>query len=105
MFEKTQPIRSHSMTYGAKDQSCIKCGSKERVVFAHYSGPRQHDYGKGRGVKGHDLIGADFCQGCHDYYDLKGYLKDINKWEASEEFLHYCVLTQVRRYRQGVLKI
>ena len=74
----------------ANGESCIRCGRIGATVLAHYCGLRQHDYGKGTGLKGHDAIGADLCNGpgsCHEYFDT--YESD-NDVERSEEFLPLC---------------
>lgn len=77
----------------AKDQTCVLCGSDHGVVSAHYTGPRQHSYGKGRGVKGSDLITAHLCHDCHKDFDTPMSRKSI---EQSEEFLHAVALTIIR---------
>jgi len=91
-------------TEAANGESCVKCGSVGATVLAHYSGPRQHDYGKGRSIKGADLIGAHLCNGpgsCHEYFDT--YESD-NDWERSEEFLHCVAMTIIRLVRKGLIK-
>lgn len=90
------------LTKAANGQYCVRCyANDETVVSCHYSGLRQLDYGKGKGRKGNDLIAADLCKRCHDYFDL---YETPNDWVRSEEFLHYCVLTILRRWDQGVIK-
>jgi hypothetical protein len=92
------------LTNAAKGQSCIKCGAPD-AYFCHLNGPRQHSYGKAKGIKGHDLIGADFCYKCDQEFTEGSMLpKWINKWERSEEFLHWCMLTILRRVEQGIIK-
>ena len=96
--EKTEPIRDKKLMAASKDRSCVSCGADNgTVVRCHYSGMRQHQYGKGRGIKGHDLIAADLCNKCHAKYDQykvgsgdTQYQKDI---DHSERFLHCVVLT------------
>lgn len=77
----------------AKDQTCVLCGSDHGVVSAHYTGPRQHSYGKGRGVKGNDLITAHLCHYCHPSFDMPDNRKD---YDMSELFLHAVALTIIR---------
>jgi hypothetical protein len=78
----------------ARGQSCVRCGTNDgTVVLAHYTGPRQHQYGKGKGCKGSDAVGAHLCWGCHGYFDK---YESGNTWERSEEFLHFCALTWIR---------
>ena len=88
----------------AKGQSCVRCGVDDgTVVLAHYFGPRRHLYGGGMSRKGHDLIGAHLCSTCHHMVDIE--MRDHKlKYEYSEQFLHYCALTIIRLYEQGVIK-
>lgn len=87
----------------ANGQPCIRCYAQDGTIcLAHYCGPRQHDYGKGRGIKGEDAAGADLCVRCHQYFDN---YESGNTVERSEEFLHLCMLTVIRRFRQGVIRV
>lgn len=85
-------------------QPCIRCGRhiEGGVFLCHYTGWRQHSYGKGMGIKGHDAIGAHLCTPCHDYFDKETVHKGVDK---SEEFLHYIALTIIRLFNMGVLKV
>lgn len=86
----------------ARGQSCVRCGAcDDTVVLAHYTGPRQYAYGKGIAMKCSDLAGADLCMNCHAHFDR--YETD-NTWERSEEFLHLCMLTVIRRHAMGVIR-
>ena len=103
-------IRSKKLTNAARDRSCASCGACDgTIVRAHYSGMRQHSYGKGRGIKGHDCIAADLCQKCHtgfDNYEMgKGDTKLQRDIDQSEQFLHCCALTLILDIEQGVIKI
>ena len=91
------------ITESAKGQSCIKCNAPDAFA-AHYNGPRQHSYGKGRGRKCHDLASAEFCHRCDQEF-TEGSQDDrwMNKWERSEEFLFYVTLTNIRRFEEGIL--
>lgn len=78
----------------ARDEACIRCGRIDgTVVLAHYTGPRQHSFGKGTGTKGHDAVGAYLCRTCHDWFDS---YRGRNTVERSEEFLFLCCMTMVR---------
>ena len=93
------------ITESAKGQSCIRCGHPESFA-AHYNGKRQHSYGKGRGVKCNDLLTAEFCAKCDKDF-TEGSMILIwgdNKWERSEEFLHWIMLTNIRRLERGVIE-
>jgi hypothetical protein len=89
----------------ARDQSCVRCGRRDgTIVLAHYFGPRRSWYGGGMSIKGHDLIGAHLCSACHTYMDTTGRSKE-SRWNHSEEFLHYCVLTILRLVERGIVSI
>jgi len=84
----------------AEHRPCICCGSEGTTRNAHYCGIRQHAYGKGGSVKGSRVAMAEFCQNCdtifseEKYYLWDGGSKSI---ERSEEFLHWCIMTAIRR--------
>jgi hypothetical protein len=89
----------------ARDQPCVWCGRVDgTTVLAHYFGPRRHEYGGGMGVKGHDLIGAHLCAGCHTAMDTSSRSR-VDRWEHSEEFLHLCALTLLRLWKNGVIGV
>ncbi len=105
-------IRSKKYRYGAKGQSCIRCGKNDgTTVPAHYTGQRSHLYGKGTGIKCHDVMIADLCMTCHLWFDnpvtmsmfKNEYDLLAHKTEVSEEFLHCVALTIIRRCKQGIL--
>lgn len=97
---KTAPIRSKKLTNAARFQPCIRCGREGETRACHYNGYRQHVYGKGRGIKCDDTMTAEFCQACDDLFSEKNYplweggSKSI---ERSEEFLHWIMMTNMRR--------
>ena len=108
VIEKTEPIRDKNLTDASRDRPCSCCGARDgTVVRCHYSGMRQHIYGKGRSIKGHDLIAADLCIKCHykfDNYQMgKGETKYQRDIDQSEQFLHCVALTLVRDYKEGVI--
>lgn len=90
------------ITQSAKEMSCIRCGKEGETRACHYNGPRQHDYGKGRGIKANDLATAEFCHDCDQHF-TEGSSHWSNKWERSEDFLHYIMLTNIRRLKNGVI--
>jgi hypothetical protein len=102
-------LRSKKMLSAAKDQSCVNCGVEDgTVVAAHYSGLRGHTFGKGKGIKPHDLCVADLCMKCHSAFDNYTFL-DGNLFQAkidqSEQFLYLIMTTLIRRIEQGVIEI
>lgn len=91
------------LTKSSKGMNCIRCGYPESFA-AHYNGPRQHSYGKGKGIKCNDLITAEFCVECDkEFTEGSIDLRWANKWERSEEFLHWIMLTNIRRLERGVI--
>ena len=102
-------IRSKKLLAAAKGQSCVNCGvNDDTVVAAHYSGMREHAFGTGKGIKGHDLCIADLCAKCHarfDQYNVSTLdnqlLRDIDQ---SEQFLYLVMKTLIRRVNDEVIK-
>lgn len=90
------------ITQGANGMSCIRCGGSHAYA-CHYNGPRQHDYGKGRGMKCHDLATAEFCHECDRLFS-EGSQGWASRWERSEEWLHWVMLTNIRRMVGGRLE-
>lgn len=92
------------ITKASKGSTCINCGGGH-AYSCHYNGPRQHDYGKGRGIKANDLATAEFCYDCDQMFGEGSTNKMwLNKWERSEHFLHLIMLTNIRRIENGVIK-
>ncbi len=60
------------ITASARGQECqvrypgICNGNPETTVWAHANG---YAAGKGKGLKGADILGAYCCSACHDAYD------------------------------------
>jgi len=107
-------IRSKKYLRGAEEQSCVRCGKKDRtIVAAHYTGLRSHIYGKGTGTKCHDVLSADLCHECHQFFDNPEVsslythrterIRHYWKIEMSEEFLNCVALTLIRRCEQGII--
>lgn len=90
------------LTKLAKDQECIRCGCCVGVVLCHYTGVRRQSLGGGFGIKVADIAGAHMCGSCHEYMDRLSRDK-AKKWEHSEEFLFYVVLTVKRLVEQEKL--
>lgn len=87
------------------DNPCIRCGSTGSTCGRHYNGLRQHQYGKGRSIKCHPLLVADFCDRCDkDFQEGSVSKNDLAaRIEYSEEFLHWCAMTAIRRQDDGYL--
>lgn len=103
-------IRNKKLLNAAKDQSCVNCGVRDgTVVAAHITGLRAQQFGKGRGIKPHDLCVADLCMRCHsmfDQYSSSQYDDHVMaQIDQSEQFM-YCVLkTIIRRVNDGVIQL
>jgi hypothetical protein len=86
-------IRSQKVLRHAKGQPCsarfpgICNGNPETTVFCHLNGAA---FGKGMGVKAHDVLGFFGCSDCHMAYDLGHGTKD---WLAGD--MHKLVLEAV----------
>ena len=92
------------ITESSRGSTCIRCGASG-AYSCHYNGPRQHDYGKGRGIKCDDNATAEFCKACDDVFTEGSYANVMiraierweSKWDRSEWFLHWCMMTIIRR--------
>jgi len=90
----------------ANGKSCVSCGNIGRVCARHYNGVRQHSYGKGMRIKGHVLATAELCDACESSFS-EGRMPEhcTDKYDRSELFLHYVMLTNIRRLEDGVLVV
>ena len=66
-------IRSQAVIDSARGAPCsarfpgICNGNPETTVWCHLNG---HAFGKGAGIKAHDIAGFAGCSACHSYYDV-----------------------------------
>lgn len=87
-------IRSQKVLRSAKGQPCsarfpgICNGNPETTVWAHLNGAA---FGKGLGVKAHDVLGFHACFACHAYFDVGHGTKAL----LSNDTLLECVLSAV----------
>lgn len=100
-------MNAKKLLASANGKPCIRChGNDGEVRACHYNGFRAGSYGKGRGIKCHDLATAELCQRCDQAFSESAYpawsggSKSI---ERSEEFLHLIMQTNIRRAEDGVL--
>jgi hypothetical protein len=102
-------IRSRKVLDTAKGAACafrfpgICQGGTETTVWAHLNGGR---YGKGAGIKAHDILGGHACFWCHAYLDTG---HGTNPQMSQDVFLE-CVLggvteTLVRLIVAGVVSV
>jgi hypothetical protein len=87
-------IRSQKVLRSAKGQPCsarfpgICNGNPETTVWAHLNGGA---FGKGMGMKAHDVLGFHACFACHNYLDTGHGTRPI----LSNDTLLECVLSAV----------
>jgi len=97
-------LESRIMKDARSGKSCICCGVSDGTVCGrHYNGQRQHAYGKGRGIKCHSFLVADLCNGCDaDFQEGSIHKNDYHARSAySEEFQHWCLMSLIRREKEG----
>jgi hypothetical protein len=95
------------ITAAAKNKPCIRCGLGQdngNVCSRHYNGDYQHLFGKGRGIKCHDLMSADLCDKCDLDFSEGDYKNWPNRSDRDAAFLKYICLTNIRRLQEGTLK-
>lgn len=100
-------IRSQKVIRAANGAPCsarfpgICNGNAETTVWCHLNGAA---FGKGAGVKAHDVLGFDGCSSCHAYYDVGHGTRPL----LTNDQLLECVLgavceSYVRRILAGVI--
>ena len=93
------------LTQASKGQICIKCGGHD-AYSCHYNGPRQLSFGKGRSIKCHDLMTAEFCHACdQEFTEGSTDPRWKDKWDRSEEFQYWINLTNIRRFNNEIIKV
>lgn len=92
-----------ALTRSSNGETCIKCGNNG-AYSCHYNGKRQHHFGKGRSQKCNDMATAEFCHKC-DIRFTEGSTDPMwdSKWERSEEFLYWCMMTNIRRWENETI--
>jgi len=103
---KEATIRSRKYLNGANGSACTFMGptcnaDPATTVFAHLNGSA---FGKGAGIKAHDIAGLDACSACHAYIDVghgtKPMMSDADFWW---HLLRGVVLTMVNRARRQII--
>ena len=93
------------MLDAARNMPCIRCGKVGETRACHYNGPRQHDFGKGRGQKCSDLMTSEFCDDCDRVFSEGKCVVNAPpieaKWVRSEDFLYWIAMTNIRRIENG----
>ncbi|MEO9231533.1 MAG: nuclease domain-containing protein [Devosia sp.] len=100
-------IRSRKVLDSANGKPCsarfpgICNGNPETTVWAHLNGAA---FGKGMGIKAHDVLGFHSCSSCHAYYDVGHGTRPIL---TTDELLGYILSavceTWVRLIRDGII--
>ena len=91
------------LTKASKGMDCIRCDAPD-AYSCHFNGTYQHWYGKGRGIKANDLATAEFCYKC-DQKHSEGVNIYANQEERDAQFLHFIMMTNIRRLENGVIKL
>lgn len=92
------------LTKASKGKECIRCQALD-AYSCHYNGTYQNQYGKGRGLKGHDMTTAEFCFGCDRRFSEGVTAGFKSKADRDAQFLHWVTMTNIRRFNEGVLKV
>lgn len=106
MMLKDAPIRSQKYLRGANGSPCTFMGptcnhDPATTVFAHLNGAA---FGKGMGIKAHDIAGLDACSACHAYIDVGHGTKPVmTEAEFWWHLLRGVVLTTVNRARRQII--
>lgn len=91
------------LTDATRGKTCVRCQGPDAYA-CHYNGLRQIAFGKGTGIKCHDIATADLCKRCDDWF-TEGSTKGFDsKIDRSEQFLFYVVMTNIRRFEDNTLK-
>lgn len=90
------------LTDKSKGATCVRCEAPH-AYSCHYNGIYQHIYGKGMGTKCHDIATAEFCHQCDRLFSEGLNTTFPNHMQKNEQFLHYILLTTIRRFNEGVL--
>lgn len=99
-------LRSQKYLRGAKGSPCTfmgpTCnGNPETTVFAHLNGAA---FGKGKGIKAHDIAGLDCCFACHSYVDVGHGTKPLlTEAEFYWHLLRGVVLTVLNRAQRQII--
>jgi hypothetical protein len=99
-------LRSRKYLNGAKGSPCTfmgpTCsGNPETTVFAHLNGAA---FGKGKGIKAHDIAGLDACFDCHSYIDTGHGTKPLlTEAEFYWHLLRGVVLTVLNRAQRQII--
>ena len=106
MNKADKALQTKIMKDARSGHNCIRCKVQDGTVCGrHYNGQRQHLYGKGRGIKCHPFLVADFCNKC-DREFIEGAVPKHDyelRTQRSEEFQHWCLMTLIRRQENGVI--
>lgn len=102
-------IRSQAVLDSSRGQPCsanfpgICCADPATTVWAHLNG---HRFGKGAGIKAHDILGFHACYACHAYYDVgHGTKQMMTDAELAWAVLGAVTTTWVRLIAAGIVKV
>lgn len=84
---------------GARDRTCVLCGSEGTTVAAHSN---SLEHGRGYAHKAPDYMVAYVCQQCHDMID--GRIGGLSKEEKRDMWLRAWVKTVPIWFEDGIVR-
>lgn len=97
---KIMNYRNRKLLDTARDMPCMHCGIEDgTIVPAHGNGSQ---YGKGMGIKAHDVFFAGLCMRCHARYD---HGNDMSRTEKQEFFAKAMHKTWLWLWINGKVKV
>ena len=93
-------IRSPKLLKAIKSMNCMSCGKWGNTVPAHAN---WHQYGKGLGIKAHDIFVAATCIDCHDVID--GRRGELSKEEQHDMWHAAWLRTLTFLFQEGWITI
>lgn len=90
---------------------CAHCHIEGQSQAAHYQGMRADAFGRGLGIKTHDLLTAPLCipsgNNCHIRFDNYEFSTLKDRWgrkiDSSELFEYWILKTLLQAQKEGVL--
>lgn len=90
--------RNNKLRDSARNEACVACGADNgTTVWCHADSQK---YGKGYGLKSHDLFGFFGCDRCHDFY---GSSKGMERQERDEWFIEQFIKSMIIACEKGYL--
>ena len=94
--------RSERLRASANGEPCVACGSVGTTVWCHGN---ESSFGKGMGIKAHDLLGLYLCGGCHRAYDSGNTMDRETKREFFRNHYPATMVRVAEKLADGSLKL